>query len=365
MWRWVRNGRAMPAASSHTEPVEPSSPTEPAARLRLTSPAEILAAVPFLLGFFPEQSLVVIGLRGKEVGLTMRVDVGAALNLREAIVQRLLAQGTSSAVLILFDPPPDDRRRPGRSLMRAVRRAFDVKGIHVKDALGVREGRYWSYLCTDTTCCPGEGRAVPVAGSTDHSKVAASFVAVGTAPLANRPALEASILPNTGTRRVDLDAAYLLALEQPATHPSLRWMEAVRRYASGDGRRPHRALSSVEAAQLIVGLRDVLVRDEVLSWTAAASNTGVLAVLRELAPLALPPFETDVLAALAWAAYAFGDGALASVALERALRAEPDHSLAVMLATALDGGVSPTHLHEISRSFRGVHSMSLDAPPGD
>ena len=355
-----RDGRDMSAASPYAEP---SFSPDSTARMKLSSPAEILAAVPFLLGFTPERSLVVICLRGKEIGLTMRVDIDAALELRKAFVRRLLADGAGSAVLILFDPAPDDRRRPGRSLMRAIRRAFDAEGVHVKDALGVREGRYWSYLCTNVTCCPDDGRAVPVAGTADHSKVAAPFVAVGTAPLANRLALEASIRPVTGARKTDLDAAYLLALGQPAAYPLLRWMEAVRRYAAGSGRRPHRALSTVEATRLIVGLNDVLVRDEVLSWTAAASNTGVLAVLRELAPLALPPFDTDVLAALAWAAYAFGDGALASVALERALRADPEHSLAGLLATALDGGVTPTHLHEISRALGGVFSASSDAPP--
>jgi Domain of unknown function (DUF4192) len=61
-----------------------------------------------------------------------------------------------------------------------------------------------------------------------------------------------------------------------------------------------------------------------------------------------------VLAALAWAAFASGDGALASVALERALTADPGHSLAGLLATALDSGVTPTQLHGISRELGSV-----------
>jgi hypothetical protein len=341
----------MPAVPRFTEQSEPSASVT---RMRLSSPAEILAAVPYLLGFTPERSLVVICLRGKEVGLTMRVDIDAALEVREAFVARVLADGASSAVLILFDPVAGDSRRPGRSLMRAIRRACEAEGIRVRDALGVRDGRYWSYICTDTACCPPGGRAVPVAGSADHSKVAAPFVAIGAAPLANRPALEASIEPVTGKRRTALDAAYLTALEKPVSYPSLRWMEAVRRYAGRDGGRPARAFVTAEAVQLIVGLNDVAVRDEVLSWTAAESNTGVLAVLRELAPMALPPFDTNVLASLAWAAFAFGDGALASVALERALAADPEHGLAGLLATALDSGVTPTHLHQISRALGGL-----------
>ena len=239
-------------------------------------------------------------------------------------------------------------------MMRAVRRSFEAKGVRVKDALGVRHGRYWSYLCTDTACCPGDGRAVPIAGTADHSRVAAPFVAIGSAPLADRPALQASIAPVSGDRRTVLEAAYLAARGTPLTYPILRWMEAVRRHAAGDGRRPGRAFTTVEAVRLIVGLSDDLVRDEVLSWTAGESNTGVLAVLRELTPLALPPFDSQVLTALAWAAFAFGDGALASVALERALRADPEHSLGRLLATALDSGASPTQLHDISRALRGA-----------
>jgi hypothetical protein len=351
VWLMLGHGGAMPAISRFADQSDPSAP---AVRMRLSSPAEILAAVPYLLGFTPEKSLVLIGLRGKTVGLTMRLDIDAALEMREMYIARLRSDGASSVVLILLDPEPDDRRRPGVSLMRTVRRACEREGIGVKDALGVREGRYWSYLCTDTSCCPPGGRAVPVAGSVDHSKVAAPFVAIGSAPLVNRAALEASIEPVTGKRRTALDAAYLLALEKPVSYPTLRWMEAVRRYAGTEGGRPARSFTDSEAVRLIVGLNDVLVRDEVLSWTAAESNTGVLAVLRELAPFALPPFDTNVLAALAWAAFSFGDGALAAIALERALTADPHHALAGLLASALDGGVTPTQLHEISRQLGGL-----------
>ena len=70
-----------------------STPPEAPVRLRLSSPADILAAVPYLLGFSPQQSLVVICLHGKEIKLTMRVDIGSALELRAAFAERLLRCG--------------------------------------------------------------------------------------------------------------------------------------------------------------------------------------------------------------------------------------------------------------------------------
>ena len=67
----------------------PSLP-QPPARLRLSSPEQVLAAVPYLLGFAPSESVVVLSLRGKQIGLTMRLDLDTpAPTLRETVVERL------------------------------------------------------------------------------------------------------------------------------------------------------------------------------------------------------------------------------------------------------------------------------------
>ena len=46
--------------------------------LRVTGPAELLGAVPYLLGFHPEESLVVIGLDDTKVIVSARVDLADA-----------------------------------------------------------------------------------------------------------------------------------------------------------------------------------------------------------------------------------------------------------------------------------------------
>ena len=40
----------------------------------LTTPHDLLAAVPFLVGYQPDNSLVLIGLKDDLVGMAMRVD---------------------------------------------------------------------------------------------------------------------------------------------------------------------------------------------------------------------------------------------------------------------------------------------------
>jgi hypothetical protein len=342
--------------------------SQPPARLRLSSPAEVLAAVPYLIGFSPRRSVVVLCLRGKQLGLTMRLDLDMAPDeLREIVLARVAGDDASAAIVIVFDPDAAaGARRPGAAIARPLIRALRRAGFHVQDALGVRDGRYWSYLCTQPSCCPAGGRPVPAAGDGDHSRVAATFVAVGAAPLASREELSASVATLSDERRAQLTACFDAAVAAPSAHPIDRWWTAVRRYATGPPR-PGGALTLAEAACLIVALRDVAVRDEVVSWAAGDAITGVLAVLRELAPLALPPFDTQLLATLAWAAYSFGDGALAAVALERALAAEPGHSLARLLTLALETGVTPEQLRGIglalSATLSGAGDLALPRSP--
>jgi hypothetical protein len=354
-------------ASAPSLPQPESEPqSEPQSKLRLTSPAQILTAVPYLLGFSPARSVVVMCLRDKQVGLTMRLDIDTPpRELRETVVERLRADGANKAVIVLFDPdetgdsfdpggsvdpgasadPADTGTRPGhriaRPLIRAVRRA----GLTVVDAIVVHRGRFWSYLCDEPRCCPPEGRPLPTAGQPDHSLVASTFVAMGAAPMASREALHASIGAAAPERQAQLWPAFERALEAPAADPIDRWWEVVQRYREVPPRAP---LPDDEAAQLVVSLGDVLIRDEVISWTAGDEISGVLAVLRELAPMAPPPFDTQVLASLAWSAYSFGDGALASAALNRALDSDPMHNLSRLLEVALTNGVDPEKLRSVS-----------------
>ncbi len=325
----------------------PSLPPPPN-RLRLTSPEQILTAVPYLLGFSPSQSVVVLSLRGKQIGLTMRLDLDTPIReMHETVCKRLRDDGASRAILVLFDPGAPDRPggRPGERVARQLLRAVRQEGITVVDALSVQDGRFWSHVCTNPRCCPSVGRLVPAAGDAEHSLVASAFVALGTAPMASREELHASIGPAPAERQLELAPAFERALDVPAAQPLERWRVVVKRYTEAPPRRP---LPDTEVALLVVSLRDVLIRDEILSWTAGDEISGLLAVLRELAPLAPPPFDTQVLASLAWAAYSYGDGALAAAALNRALDCDPEHTLSRLLEVALTNGVDPEKLRSVS-----------------
>ena len=95
----------------------------------------------------------------------------------------------------------------------------------------------------------------------------------------------------------------------------------------------------------------VRLRDEVASWCLAEPD-ALLALLGRVCQGAVAPDDAPVCAALAWVAYAQGNGALALVAAQRALTSCPDHSLARLLLAAIDGVVPPSQIRDVLRSAR-------------
>jgi hypothetical protein len=67
---------------------------------------------------------------------------------------------------------------------------------------------------------------------------------------------------------------------------------------------------------------------------------------------------------LAFSAYARGDGPLAGVSLEAALRCEPDHRMAGMLDTALQSGLRPERIRDLAiTGYRLAKRLGVRLPP--
>jgi hypothetical protein len=65
--------------------------------------------------------------------------------------------------------------------------------VNVDESLLIQNGRYRSTLCSDSQCCPADGREVP---AIDSSRIAIEHVFAGRAmPFANIEALTESISP--------------------------------------------------------------------------------------------------------------------------------------------------------------------------
>ncbi|MGW5082803.1 DUF4192 domain-containing protein [Micromonospora echinospora] len=373
-------------------------------RLSVRSPADMVAAVPYLLGFHPADSVVVVAVRGRRVVFAARGDLpapgadpGPAARHLAQVVAR---QDADAATVVGYGPAA---RVTG--VVDAIGDALTAAGLVVLDALRVTEGRWWSYLCAEPSCCPPEGTPYDPAAS----QVSAAAVFAGQVALPDRAALAAQVSP--------LDGPVRLAMRRATGRARLRLAALTGGTSSQSGRspvagRPHegpepvdgtapvgtgsadrsgpgggpaggssvpvdgevradgagpvdspRAVRSAgtaavraafrrqrrgerldddEVAWLTVLLTHIPVRDH--AWSRTDGRDADISLWTDVTRRA----EPDLIAApgclLAFSAWRSGHGALAAVALERVLAAHPGYSLAVLLDEALRRGVGPSQL---------------------
>jgi hypothetical protein len=335
--------------------------------LRLRSPSDIVEAVPYLVGFQPEDSLVVLSLRGERlrVGLTARVDLPPAEEAERCAREfaGYLKRDNAARAVVVFYPPSSGPSYPSvRPIAEALTKRLKRSRIAVADVLCVSDGRWWSLQCTDAECCPPDGTPV----SHDTTSVTAAVMAVaGLIVLSSRAELQQTIAPVGGVvaeamalalPRADLRLADRVATGRlgVVTGETLELFGAIvnRRVTTepGTGVAP---LGVDDAARLIIGLEDVHARDEVIAWFDGAWGEATLDLVAELVRRALPPWDVPALTVFAWISYLRGNGALAGIALERALSAEPDYYLAQLLGQALTGALNP----EVFRSAYSVPNL--------
>lgn len=325
---------------------------------RLTRPAEMVASLPLCLGYLPTESLVVVCChepRGR-VGLTLRFDLPVPEHevlLVTDVARRVRAEKATRVVLAVYTDEPDGQGRVRAAMVDRLREAF--AGLTVTEAVLVRGGRFWSYLCDVETCCPREGRSVEEArGSSAVGLLQAERVLEGRAVLADRAALEASMAGPTleaaevAAQRCQIASALLGdAIEEAGTQVTgeaslTAWWAAVDRW-----RTPPARLGAQEAAALAVSLRDLRVRDQ-LAAAARVDVPPLLSLLAELCRRTPAPFDVPVCTLYAWVTYCQGAGAEVTIALERALAGDPEYTMAQLLMAALQGQVDPRVIRQIT-----------------
>ncbi|MEW9529889.1 DUF4192 domain-containing protein [Microbispora sp. NPDC049125] len=313
-------------------------------KLVLSSPADMLAAVPYLVGFHPADSLVVTGFAGPELRLSSRWDLPAGAGDLDRLVPLLRREGVTATFVVGYGPGP--------LVTPAVDQAVGLlreSGIAVTEALRAEGGRYWSYSCTSGSCCPAEG--TPYDPSTSH--VAAEAVMHGLVALRDRRSLRLSVEPCGGaaTREAAGRVAGALRARLAAASVSAdggagafvaeglaRVRTAIALYDSG-GR-----LDDDGAARLGLDLAVVRIRDE--AWTLIDDGDAHVMLWRDLTRRLEPRHAAPAASLLAAAAWHRGECALAGMALERALAADPGYSMALLLQQALAHLMSPAMLSD-------------------
>jgi Domain of unknown function (DUF4192) len=335
-----------------------STPTRPGGlagrvQLRAATPEAVLAVVPHMLGFYPSMSLVVLGLGERNrVVVTFRYDLPDPFDydLARDIAQHadyvLSRERISAALLVGYGPM---ELVAGVAAVTSAR--LTTSGVDVPEVLRADGGRFWSLLCDDVTCCPPEGRSYdpgshPAAAALTDAGLSAQPDRDALARTIQRPAGSADLIRGV-TLQAQLRLAQLVDLGKAEgdRDPRLRAtrtgrkeiQRAIRLYRSGG-----RFDRIQHLAWLAVLLADIRVRDDAWARMDPAhrdAHCGLWTDVLRGAALEFVPAPASLLAFTAWQS---GNGALAAMAVDRALTADPGYSMAQLLAGAVDAVLPPS-----------------------
>lgn len=345
-WRWSGRRRTLAAMTSTVDP-------SPPVLLRLGHPADLVAAVPVLIGFRPRESLVVIatgGASGRRVGLTVRIDLPPPEHVRavvEHVAATLTVDDPAGAAVLVVGAGAADRH----DVVDAAYDALDGHGVDVHTAVwaehtdgGGRWGCFGGCGCTGTLPEP------------DATPSALAAVVAGKVVYGGRDELERLVRPADEVRirrreRLIVDTADAALRAGPETDDDAGHL-AVIDSALADAAAGRLALDDDRVVALAAALVRPTVRDAVLVRCAEAATgpdralPGAEALWAALCRELPDPEAAEPAALLAATALLRGEGALANVALERAECSWPGHLLSRLLRSACAVPMRPDEVRE-------------------
>ncbi len=306
---------------------------------------DLFNALPTIVGFVPHESVVAIATHGARhrFGFRMRVDLpgdaSTADDVARFVVTHLHARGADGAIVLALSERTD--------LAATVVRAIEGELLH---GIVPPVVTAWSDGARTWTTRPDQDPAGdPFVADPHHPSVVAAVVA-GQEVLPDRAALEARWAPTTGERRAWLEAS----LDEVALDVAARVARLGPLRASVEGLQhvddvlddAHHgvAVDDGDLLRLCVWLSLHEVRDHVWEELPHLDPHEALAAWLPLARRAPAPFDAVPYTVAACAAYLAGDGAQASMGLDRALAADPGYAMARTLEAALASGIDPDRL---------------------
>ena len=298
--------------------------------LTARSPVDLLAAAPVVLGFVPEESLVMLTF-GARRPFHARVCLPRSPDERAEVTHALLApvleHGVTSVALLLYDRDAE----PAGCAARHLAEALQGRGVDVVDVIRA-DGCAWWRVRPDGGEEHGGGYDVR------HHPFVAQSVVEGHVLLDSREALAATL-----DREPDRAAEVAAAVPQHAS-PEEAWRLLLRLVEAGA-----EPPGPVDARRLLEAVGDARTRDLLLGRFTRERARELVELWSGLVRGAPEDLRADAAAVLALAAWLAGQGALAWCGVDAARELEPQHRLAAHVALVLEHAVPPaaweqTHL---------------------
>ena len=123
------------------------------------TPHDLLAAVPFLIGYHPSDSLVLISVKSDALEMAMRIDfpVNPPAGSYQLLASHLQRDDAEAALIVAYEPKSN---RSGEEVLANIAAAVSELDIPIRELMLVRDERWRSMLCDDQSCCPPEGNEI-------------------------------------------------------------------------------------------------------------------------------------------------------------------------------------------------------------
>lgn len=328
--------------------------------LKAKTPADLLAIVPSVLGFHPEDSLVLLTVGAATNQFHARLDLPrdpeGFSDVIEVLTDVTSRHGVHRCVLVAYT----DDQCACEQLVDQVRSALADEGVDVVEAIRADGERWYSLTGCTGPCCPADGTRYDLASH----PITAQAVLDGQVTLGSRQELADSLIGTDpeAVEAVSVGADRAMARFQAAARHPLgppapeaarghlvqegQWVaERVRGFLS-DGL----ALGGDEVGRLLVALVAIEIRDVAWAEMTRANAARHVDLWRDVVRRSPYDLVAAPAALLGFAAWLSGDGALAWCAVERCQEVEPDYRLAALLTDALAGAMPPSSWRPVPRS---------------
>lgn len=307
----------------------------------VTSPSDLLAAVPFLIGYQPSDAIVLMALNDESITMAIRVDFPESISDDEASALAKKFEGSDGALLVFYIPDSCD---DAELVIRPLSEALVAQGIPLRESIIIVRDRWRSLICGDEYCCPIEGS--PLQELSD-SRITAEEISRGKPlPFRDLAEMTSSLSPRIDDVIVEMMGRIpAIDYENDPTSQQRDGANSILDFLH-DFQVDRICRDKRLVATVLVRLKDLQVRDFALGsmdqesdlyfdawrWLLTKAPSGYIA-----APATL----------LAVAAYERGDGALANVALKRAKDDQPNYSLIDLLEQLFRSGKPPSIFQEL------------------
>ena len=307
----------------------------------LTSAHDLITAIPFLIGFHPTESLVLISVKDGAIGLAMRIDLPSQLESDQIdlLAHHFLRDQSEAALLVAYMP---EHRDDGDSVLISLGAGLIRNGVDIQESIVVQAGRYRSIICRDTTCCPPAGKTMPDIG---NSEMAAEHVVAGIPmPYENIDQLIETLSADPSSLALSWASevsTFAFSDDDSNVAPLRRDGVETMDLLLDDFRMGYGATNRTLVARMIGRMSDLQVRDYAMGVHIEDTYDLYFMMWRELLRLAPVGFVAPIACIVAAMAYEGGDGALAQKALDRALEDDERYPLAALLRRVFNAGWPP------------------------